>query len=268
MEDVNVLEATTAEAEKTEVTTEVEVPVEKLTTEQKFEKKKKTFQERLDQRTAQYYQVKKELDELKSKTKVVLPEPKAPTIQQFTDAYGTVDEEAYGKKMVEFTETVLEHRDVKKQNENYTKTIEEINLQKSQAWDSVVSKSIEKYPDIINATMGEEIYHPDVIEILYNKAVEDVEEETTESADLAVYLAKNKRELHRINNLPTVEMKAMEMGKIQAEIGKLPKLSTAPEPIVPLDGDKGDLPQGELTGDEILARWYKNEEAKLKRKFG
>jgi hypothetical protein len=279
MEDVNILtdEQTTQVEEvqeeiKEEVTTQVEVPVEepKPTQEEKFEKKKKTFQERINEKTAENYRLKKELEEERKKTKVESEIPKAPNPQKFVDEYGNFEEDKWNSAMAEYNEKYSDHRDSKKKQEEVVQVTKEEEEAKQKNWEDVAIRAIEKYPDLQEVT-SKDVYNPVLIDVLRDKAKIDIEEETTVSADLAYYLGKNPVELARINKLAKTDPVNMiiELGKIQGKLESLTKnVSNAPEPIVPLDGEKGGLVEKELSGDEILDQYYKKQLEKNKKLYG
>jgi hypothetical protein len=278
MEDVNILtdEQTTQVEEvqeeiKEEVTTQVEVPVEepKPTQEEKFEKKKKTFQERINEKTAENYKLKKELEEERKKTKVDSEIPKAPNPQKFVDEYGNFEEDKWNTAMSEYNDKYSNHRDSKKKQEEVDQVTKSDEEKRIKSWNDVAAKAIEKYPDLQEVT-SKDVYSPILIDVLKDKAKEDVEEDTTVSADLAYYLGKNIGELNRINRLDPINM-LIELGKIQGKIESLTKnVSNAPKPLETLDAEKGSLKYSEEFPDGKDDEWFqwrkKQKLEKLKRK--
>jgi hypothetical protein len=278
MEEVNVLtdEQTTQVEEakegiKEEVTTQVESPVEepKPTQEEKFEKKKKTFQERINEKTAENYKLKKELEEERKKTKVDSEIPKAPNPQKFVDEYGNFEEDKWNTAMSEYNDKYSNHRDSKKKQEEVDQVTKSDEEKRIKSWNDVAAKAIEKYPDLQEVT-SKDVYSPILIDVLKDKAKEDVEEDTTVSADLAYYLGKNIGELNRINRLDPINM-LIELGKIQGKIESLTKnVSNAPKPLETLDAEKGSLKDSEEFPDGKDDEWFqwrkKQKLEKLKRK--
>jgi hypothetical protein len=269
MEEVNVLtDEQTTKVE--EVTTQVEVPVEepKPTQEEKFEKKKKTFQERINEKTAENYKLKKELEEERKKTKVDSEIPKAPNPQKFVDEYGNFEEDKWNTAMSEYNYS--NHRDSKKKQEEVDQVTKSDEEKRIKSWNDVAAKAIEKYPDLQEVT-SKDVYSPILIDVLKDKAKEDVEEDTTVSADLAYYLGKNIGELNRINRLDPINM-LIELGKIQGKLESLTKnVSNAPKPLETLDAEKGSLkevlefPDGK---DDEWFQWRKKQQMeKLKKKI-
>jgi hypothetical protein len=281
MEEVNVLtdEQTTQVEEakegiKEEVTTQVEVPVEepKPTQEERFEKKKKTFQERINEKTAENYRLKKELEEERKKTKVESEIPKAPNPQKFVDEYGNFEEDKWNSAMAEYNEKYSDHRDSKKKQEEVVQVTKEEEEAKQKNWEDVAIRAIEKYPDLQEVT-NKDVYNPVLIDVLRDKSKIDIEEDTTVSADLAYYLGKNPVELARINKLAKNDPVNMiiELGKIQGKLESLTKnVSNAPKPLETLDAEKGSLKDSEEFPDGKDDEWFqwrkKQKLEKLKRK--
>jgi len=121
MEEVNVLETTNAEEVKEEVTEQSEETVNpeepekteikevELTPEEKFEKKKKTARERINDLTAKNYRLQKELEEIR-KTKVEPQKPVSPNIQQYTDEYGNIDHSKYDQAMSAYQDAYYDYK--------------------------------------------------------------------------------------------------------------------------------------------------------------
>jgi hypothetical protein len=263
-EDVNVLtdEQTTQvepeiTEEKPEITVETTEKVEepKLTPDQKLEKKRKTFQERINEKTAENYRLKKELEEERKKTKVDSEIPKAPNPQKFIDEYGNFDEDKWNSAMSEYNEKYSDHRESKKKQEEIDQVTKSDEDKRIKSWNDVAAKAIEKYPDLQEVT-SKDVYSPILIDVLKDKAKEDIEEDTTVSADLAYYLGKNIGELNRINRLDPINM-LIELGKIQGKIESLTKnVSNAPKPLETLDAEKGSLKDSDEFPDGKDDEWY------------
>lgn len=283
MPDVNVTDDKTAQVEivpeipKEETpseeipkTTDVKVEEPKLTPEQeKFEKKKLTARQRISELShsnkafrTENEKLTKEIEELRTKISVV---PEVPNPQKFIDEFGNFNDGAYSKAMSEYTEKLVESKIPKPP---VTPVVEELNP--VEAWEKIAVKVTEKYPDFREA-VAKEVFKPQLAQALYERAVEDIEDETTVSAELSYYLGKNEAEARRLSDMPVKQM-LVELGKIEEKLNSLnKKTSNAPEPIEPVTGNTVTITEkkfSELSGDEVMKRFYDKELEKQKAKYG
>jgi hypothetical protein len=273
-EEANVLtDEQTTQVEEVKETTQVEVPVEepKPTQEEKFEKKKKTAQERINELTAEKYKLKLELEEEKKKTKVDSETPKAPNPLKFTDDVGNFDEEKWNQAMADYNDKFSVHRESKKKQEEVAEVAKSEEELKNRAWEEIAAKVSQKYPDFMEVT-NKGVYNPVLVDILKDKARVDIEEGTTVSADVAEYLGKNPVELAKVNRMSNDPVNMIiELGKIHGKIESLTKnVSNAPKPLDTLDAEKGSLKEFEDFPDGKDDEWYqwrkKQKMEKLKKK--
>lgn len=281
MPDVNVIDDKTVETEiiqetsETKETPEVEkadvkVDEPKLTPEQeKFERKKLTARQRISElshkvRAKDTVIAEKEarIKELESKISIV---PQVPNPQKFVNEDGVLNEIEYAKAMSDYTEKLVESKMPKPAP---APEVEEVNP--VAAWENVASKVAEKYPDFRQA-VEKEVFKPQLAIALYERALEDVEDETTVSAELSYYLGKNESEARRLSDLPQKQM-LVELGKLEEKLNSLnKKTSQALEPIEPVTGDTlspKEKPFKELSGEEVMKRFYDKRLAEQKAKYG
>lgn len=283
MPDVNVTDDKTVEtgivpevpteeipSEETPKTTDVKVEEPKLTPEQeKFEKKKLTARQRISElshkvrsKDAVIAEKEARIKELESKVSAV---PQVPNPQKFVNEDGVLNEVEYAKAMSEYTEKLVESKLPKPA---VSQEVDEINP--VEAWEQVAGKIAEKYPDFRDA-VAKEVFKPQLAQALYERALEDVDDETTVSAELSYYLGKNESEAKRLSDMPVKQM-LVELGKLEEKISSLnKKTSQALEPIEPVTGDTLNIkekPFNELSGEEVMKRFYDKELAKQKARYG
>lgn len=278
MPDVNVTDDKTVETgivpevptEETPKTTDVKVEEPKLTPEQeKFEKKKLTARQRISElshkvrsKDAVIAEKEARIKELESKVSAV---PQVPNPQKFVNEDGVLNEVEYAKAMSEYTEKLVESKMPKPA---VSQEVDEINP--VEAWEQVAGKIAEKYPDFRDA-VAKEVFKPQLAQALYERALEDVDDETTVSAELSYYLGKNESEAKRLSDMPVKQM-LVELGKLEEKISSLnKKTSQALEPIEPVTGDTLNIkekPFNELSGEEVMKRFYDKELAKQKARYG
>lgn len=283
MPDVNVTDDKTVEtgivpevpteeipSEETPKTTDVKVEEPKLTPEQeKFEKKKLTARQRISElshkvrsKDAVIAEKEARIKELESKVSAV---PQVPNPQKFVNEDGVLNEVEYARAMSEYTEKLVESKMPKPA---VSQEVDEINP--VEAWEQVAGKIAEKYPDFRDA-VAKEVFKPQLAQALYERALEDVDDETTVSAELSYYLGKNESEAKRLSDMPVKQM-LVELGKLEEKISSLnKKTSQALEPIEPVTGDTLNIkekPFNELSGEEVMKRFYDKELAKQKARYG
>lgn len=262
----------TPNVETTEETPKADVKVEepKLTPEQeKFERKKLTARQRISELSQKVRskdsiiaEKEKEIQELRSKISIV---PQVPNPNKFVDDEGVFNEAGYAKAMSEYTEKLVESKLPKPAPATETEEVNPV-----EAWENVAGKVAAKYPDFRQA-VEKEVFKPQLAIALYERALEDIEDETTVSAELSYYLGKNEAEARRLSGLPQKQM-LIELGKLEGKLESLnKKTSQALEPIEPVGGNDGmlkDKPFSKLSGDEVMKKFYDKKLAEQKAKYG
>ena len=264
------------QSETPETTEQTTTEVEKVeSTKDKLGKKKETFEERVERLkkevntlTGEKYKLKQEISEYQKKVKPVDTEkPKVPVITDFMDDTGGVKKDDYNNAMYDYYNNLETHKNAQRQYSDYEEKLKQEDIENKKAWSEVAVKAKEKYPDL-DSIVTKNIYSENLTDALYMKARKDKVEGTTKSVDIAVYLGKNEHEAWRIGNLPPIEM-FEELGRLEEKLENLTKnVSKAPDPIEPLDGEKGIMPEKELTDDEILDQYYKKLIEDQKKKYG
>ena len=91
------------------------------------------------------------------------------------------------------------------------------------------------------------------------------------NAEIGLYLALNKAENKRIQNLATNEERAVAIGRLEERVSNTKKTTNAPKPLKPVSGDGGSM-QAKKEADMSDAEWFawnkREKERKFKEKFG
>jgi len=214
-----------------EKTEEAKAEPEKTPAEKKFELKKKSAQDRINDLTREKYTLKRELEQEKSKNKHFDGQPVPPDLRKFTDEYGTIDTAAYNNALGDYTKNMLSWH---KGQEAVVKAEDEAKAEmetKIQNFLEQVDELEEEYPDIRKA-IEKPIFGNELRNVLFDSEL---------GAKIALFLSNNEKEAIRLNQLSEKQM-VKEVGKLEERINNLLKnTSKAPAPLTPVDDSKGKM---------------------------
>jgi hypothetical protein len=170
------------------------------------------------QARAEFYE--KQLNEQKASA-APAADPAAPKLEQFSD----IEQYAAAKAEFEKTKALKEYQD-KQQGETQKQQIARLN----ESWETKVEAISEKYDDWEDV-VGDRIKptNPTMMALM----------EAENGPDVAYFLAKNQKELARIDKLPLLAQ-ILEVGRLSAKLAAEPPKpktpSRAPAPITPVTG--------------------------------
>ena len=210
-------------------------------------------QARIDKITREKFEAKARAEraeaELSEYRKSEGSRPARPSMTQFTDEYGNIDHVKYDAAVTTYEDSLLGWRDKQKaqiEQEVSAKMDQEIAFEKFNAAAELVRA---KYTDFDEA-LDKKVFAP----ALQKALLED------QLAEVAYYLGKNENEALKLSQMPYHQM-MKELGKLEGKLSTLTlKASRAPEPIRPVEGEKGI----EVTDDYKLSdkEWFAKEEKK------
>jgi len=234
-----------------------EAPTEVKPSENEIEARKEAARQKVEKRihdlTAKRYEEKARADRLEAELaeyrKTQGNRPSRPSMTQFADEYGNVDHAKYDAAMVAYDDSLLTWKDRQR-----SQTEAEVNAKIEQEtafekFNVVAETARAKYADF-DEVINKKVYSPELQKAL----LED------QLVEVTYYLGKNENEALRLSQMPYHQM-MKELGKLEGKLSTLTlKASRAPEPIRPVEGEKGI----EVTDDSKLSdkEWFAKEEKK------